>query len=192
MPQTVTVTGLDDVVIDGPRKFVVVTAPAVSPDPVYNGLNAADVLGTNNDNDRAAILLSPNPLIVREGQSADISVTLSAQPTANVIVPLFVSPTGEVVLNQSQLTFTPQNFNVPQKVRVTSLADGKPDGNQNVAFQAGRTGNTALSGDAKFNGLTATSAINSLDVVANPGVNITGPSTKIVSENGGKATFWRV
>ena len=189
VPQTVTVTGLDDFVIDGPRKFVVVTAPAVSPDPVYNGLNAADVVGTNNDNDRAAVLISPNPLIVREGQSGDVSVTLSAQPTANVIVPLSVNPTGEVVLNQSQLTFTPQNFNIPQKVRVTSLADGKPDGNQNVTLEAGRPGNTTLSGDPNFNGLTATSAISSLDVVANPAVNITGPNTTIVSENGGKATF---
>ena len=59
MPQTVTVTGLDDVVLDGPRKFVIVTAPAISPDRVYNGFNAADVVGTNNDNDRAALWLAP-------------------------------------------------------------------------------------------------------------------------------------
>ena len=80
VPQTVTATGVDDVVIDGPRTFVIVTAPAVSADTVYDGLNPADLVGTNNDNDTARVLLSPNPLIVREGQSADVSVTLSAQP----------------------------------------------------------------------------------------------------------------
>ncbi len=189
VPQTVTVTGLNDIVIDGPRTFVVVTAPATSNDAVYNGLDAADVVGTNNDNDRATVFLSPDPLIVREGQSGNVSVTLSAQPTADVIVPLFVNPTGEVVLNQSQLTFTPQNFNVPQKVRVTSLADGIPDGDQNVVLQAGRTGNATISGDANFNGLTATSAITSLDVVAVAKVNISAPSTTIVSENGAAATM---
>ncbi|HEY0109963.1 MAG TPA: Calx-beta domain-containing protein, partial [Fibrella sp.] len=86
--QTVTVTGLNDQVIDGPRTFVIVTSPANSTDPVYDGLNAGDVVGTNNDNDAAAVVITPNPLVVREGEQADLFVRLSAQPTANVIVPL--------------------------------------------------------------------------------------------------------
>ena len=186
-PQTVTLTGVNDQAIDGARTFVIVTSPANSADPNYNGLNAADVVGTNNDNDRAAILLSPNPLVVSEGETADLFIRLSAQPTSNVIVPLSLDPTDQVVLDKNQLTFTPQNFNTAQRVRVTGLADGVSDGNQIVTLNVGPT----VSSDTNFNGLTVAPppTINVLDVVATPGLLITGPNTNIVSENGGVATF---
>src|SRR5262249_38705017 len=51
VPQTVTVTGVDDFVVDGDIAYTIVTAPAVSADPNYNGLNPADVSVTNRDND---------------------------------------------------------------------------------------------------------------------------------------------
>ena len=49
--QLVTVTGVDDTVIDGNVAFTIVTAPALSSDGNYNGSNAADVAATNIDND---------------------------------------------------------------------------------------------------------------------------------------------
>ncbi len=45
--QTVTVKGVDDKIADGDKKYTIVTAPAVSTDPKYNNLNAADVSVTN-------------------------------------------------------------------------------------------------------------------------------------------------
>jgi hypothetical protein len=45
--QTVTVTGVNDNVADGNKPYTIVTAPAVSTDNNYNGLNAADVAVTN-------------------------------------------------------------------------------------------------------------------------------------------------
>ncbi|XZN92083.1 MAG: SBBP repeat-containing protein [Microcoleus sp.] len=51
LPQTVTVTGVDDYQIDGNKAYSIVTSPAVSSDNRFNGLNAADVAVTNNDND---------------------------------------------------------------------------------------------------------------------------------------------
>jgi hypothetical protein len=50
-PQTVTVRGVDDQIVDGNVGYTIVTAAATSSDPNYNGLNAADVSVTNNDND---------------------------------------------------------------------------------------------------------------------------------------------
>ena len=41
--QTVTVTGVDDAVVDGAITYTIVTAPAVSTDANYNSANAADV-----------------------------------------------------------------------------------------------------------------------------------------------------
>ena len=57
--QTVTVTGVDDAVVDGPITYTIVTAPAVSTDANYNTRDAADVLVTNTDNDTAGITVTP-------------------------------------------------------------------------------------------------------------------------------------
>ena len=40
---------------DGDIAYTIVTAPATSADPSYNGLNAADVAVTNIDDDAAGI-----------------------------------------------------------------------------------------------------------------------------------------
>ncbi|MEG4802834.1 S8 family serine peptidase, partial [Microcoleus sp. ARI1-A2] len=48
--QTATVTGVDDLVIDGDKAYTIITAPAISNDSNYSGLNAADVAVTNLDN----------------------------------------------------------------------------------------------------------------------------------------------
>jgi hypothetical protein len=52
-PQTVTVTGVDDFNADGNVAYTIVTAPAASTDPNYNGLDASDVTVTNTDDDVA-------------------------------------------------------------------------------------------------------------------------------------------
>jgi hypothetical protein len=49
----VTVTGVDDSVVDGDVAYTIVTAPATSLDLIYNGRNASDVSVTNIDNDVA-------------------------------------------------------------------------------------------------------------------------------------------
>lgn len=51
VPQTVTVVGVDDWLVDGAVSYRVVTAPAVSSDAAYNRLDAADVTLTNLDDD---------------------------------------------------------------------------------------------------------------------------------------------
>ena len=50
-PQIVTATGLDDAMEDDDVQYHVVFGPAVSSDPVYNGLDAPDVLFINIDDD---------------------------------------------------------------------------------------------------------------------------------------------
>ena len=51
--QTITVTGVDDMVDDGDIAYSIVTAAAVSTDAGYSGLNAVDATVTNTDNDTA-------------------------------------------------------------------------------------------------------------------------------------------
>jgi hypothetical protein len=51
VPQTVTVTGVDDPTYDGNVSYTIVTGTAASADSRYQGINPADVSLTNNDND---------------------------------------------------------------------------------------------------------------------------------------------
>src|SRR5262249_2362470 len=64
VPQTVPITGVDDFVQDGNIAYTIVTAPAVSTDLHYNGLDASDVSVTNLDNDTAGITVNPTSGLV--------------------------------------------------------------------------------------------------------------------------------
>jgi Ca2+-binding RTX toxin-like protein len=50
--QKITVKGVDDKVADGNKSYTIITAPAVSTDPNYNNLNAADARITNTETNR--------------------------------------------------------------------------------------------------------------------------------------------
>ncbi len=50
-PQEVTVTGVDDLLVDGPQPYVIVTGPAESADPAYDGIDPEDVALVNTDDD---------------------------------------------------------------------------------------------------------------------------------------------
>ena len=132
-PQTVTVTGVDDTVPDGDRTWVLVTAPAVSTDAQYNGLNPSDVVGINRDNEAAGYTITPGFVVVLEGGTTTFKVRLNLKPTANVRVPLSVSgQPPQVRLNTTALTFTPTNFSTPQTVTVSGIKDDIRDGDQAV------------------------------------------------------------
>ncbi|GMT41654.1 MAG: hypothetical protein IEMM0002_0065 [bacterium] len=51
IPQTVTVTGVDDAVVDGDQPYTIILSPAVSTDPGYDGFDPADVSVLNLDDD---------------------------------------------------------------------------------------------------------------------------------------------
>ncbi|MCF6299543.1 MAG: ExeM/NucH family extracellular endonuclease [Proteobacteria bacterium] len=50
-PQTVTIIGLDDALVDGSIDYMIITDPAVSADVAYSGMNPADVAVTNLDDE---------------------------------------------------------------------------------------------------------------------------------------------
>jgi hypothetical protein len=117
-PQAVTVTGVDDYRQDGPATFSIVTAPAVSADPNYSSLNAADVSVKNVDNDAAAFLWSyAEPLSVLEGGTATYSLKLATQPDANVV--LKATSSASVTLSPATVTFTPADWSTAKIIAVT-------------------------------------------------------------------------
>jgi hypothetical protein len=79
-PQTVTVTGVDDLVVDGNVAYNIVTAAATSTDTNYSGVNANDVAVTNTDNDSKGITVTPTSGLTttEAGGTATFTVVLIA------------------------------------------------------------------------------------------------------------------
>jgi hypothetical protein len=82
IPQTVIVTGVDDTIEDGNAAYTIETAPAISTDPDYHGLDADDVSVTNQDDDSTTLSLSVDDLSIAEGNNGDqtpgeFTITLS-------------------------------------------------------------------------------------------------------------------
>ena len=150
--QTVTVTGVDDMMADGAIAYQVLTAPAASSDLVYNGLNPADVSVTNQDNDTAGVTVNPTSGLVttEAGGKATFTIVLNTQPTANVTIGLSSSDVTEGTVSPLSVTFTPANWSAAQTVTVTGSDDQLDDGDQ--AFMV-ITGN-ASSVDISYSGMT--------------------------------------
>ena len=131
-PQTVTVTGQDDLVADGPEPFTIMLAPAVSTDLDYNGLDPDDVTGTNLDNDTAAIDVWPTSGLTTSetGTRAYFQVVLGSQPVANVTIPVTSSDLTEGTAFPASLLFTAADWNQPRTVTVKGVDDLLTDGNQ--------------------------------------------------------------
>src|SRR5262249_41224209 len=129
VPQTVTVTGVDDPVDDGDIAYTVITN-ATRAGPVYNGLNPADVSDTNNNDDTAGFTVTPTSGLTttEAGGTATFTVALNSQPTANVSVGLSSSDPTEGTVSPASLTFTPATWNVAQTVTVTGVDDAVDDG----------------------------------------------------------------
>ena len=64
--QTVTVTGRDDQMQDGDVAYQVILAAAISADPIYQGMDVADVSLSNTDDDVAGISVSASSITTTE------------------------------------------------------------------------------------------------------------------------------
>jgi hypothetical protein len=64
-PKTVTISGVDDAVVDGDIAYLILTASATSADPNYDGKNAVDVSVINRDDDEALTIIYL-PLVYNE------------------------------------------------------------------------------------------------------------------------------
>lgn len=186
-PQSITVTGVDDAIQDGAAAFTISTAPARSADPRFDGLDAANVIGVNLDDETAGVLVSPTSgLFTSEaGATAMFSVVLQSQPSADVTITMSSSDTTEGTVAVASLTFTSTTWNVAQSVTVTGVDDSLADGDQVFHIVLG----SALSADADYAGLVADEVtVTNLDDDS-PGIAVTPLSGLITTESGGTAMF---
>ncbi|MFO0691956.1 MAG: hypothetical protein U0230_00220 [Polyangiales bacterium] len=185
VPQTVTVTGLDDNSFDGNQNYSIVFSATTSTDGAYAAITPASVSLVNIDNDSAGILVSAISRHTNEaGQTATFTVVLNSQPYANVTVNFTSTDTTEGTLSVNQLVFTQANWNVPQTVTVTGVDDLQADGNQPYAIFFGATTSTDPSYAAIIPGNV--NVIN--DDNDSPGL-VANPSSGTTTEAGGTFTF---
>ncbi|MDE0360748.1 MAG: hypothetical protein OXI74_06225 [Rhodospirillaceae bacterium] len=140
-PQTVTVTGFEDDVDDGPdgalfadindnRKTTITHLPSGGG---YDGLTGSPdpkqlIIGLR-DNDTAGLILSrPSLRLIDEGVTGTYTVKLSSEPTNSVTVDLAVTgDTSAASVAPNQLTFTATTWNTVQTVTVTADDDDFDD-----------------------------------------------------------------
>jgi hypothetical protein len=186
-PITVTVTGVDDSVADGDQPYTIDTAPAVSADPTYSGLDAENVSLINLDNEMPGILVDPTVgLTTTEvGGTATFTVALRSQPAADVMIPVVVSDDTEGVLSTMTVNFTTMNWNVPQAVTVTGQDDAVADGDQLYTVQVGPSTST----DLAYSGLSGAAVNLTNSDNETPGITATSSAGLNTTESGGTATF---
>jgi len=193
VPQIVTVTGVDDSIVDGNVSYSIVTAAAKSADKAYKGLDAADVSITNLDNDSTSppgIVVSPTSghVTTEAGGQTQFTVVLNSAPTADVVVPLSSSDPTEGSIDKTALTFTATNWNIPQTVTVTGVDDSDDDGDVSYTIATA----PASSADAGYNGLDAddVSVTNTDDDVStSAGVTLSKTTGLVTTEAGGTDSF---
>ncbi|MEG4107673.1 FG-GAP-like repeat-containing protein, partial [Microcoleus sp. S13_C5] len=204
--QPITITGVDDRVFDSDKTYQIVTAPAVSADSDYNGLNAPDATVVNRgntipplDSDTAAnpgITVSPtNGLITtKTGAKAKFTLALNSPPTAPVTIGLNVSPQNptEGSLSTPGVTFTPDNWNIPQEVTVKGEG-GTLSAPANRPYTIVTA--PAISTDSKYSGLDASDvSLTNMFVYADPYNQypqiVVGPTNELITtETGDTANF---
>ncbi|WP_345261646.1 BspA family leucine-rich repeat surface protein [Marivirga lumbricoides] len=187
--QTVTVTGVDDDIIDGNITYKVVTGDITSADGNYSALTASDISDIsviNTDNDAAGFTLSKTTATTSESGTTDnFNVVLDAQPASDVVISVTSADTGEGTVSPASLTFTPSNWNTSQMVTITGMDDNIIDGTQtyNVTLSI-----VDASSDNDFDVLSdQTVSVNNTDDDA-PGFTIS-KTTATTSESGATDDF---
>ena len=132
---TVTVTGVQENMVDNDVTFDIVLDPAVSVDTNYDGIDPSDVSVTTVDDDSIDIVVSNGPFITSEtGGMAQAFVQLTAPPSVNTTINLSTSDGSEGRIFSSSITFTPTNWNVDKGIYIYGVNDAAQDGDINYSI----------------------------------------------------------
>lgn len=186
IPVTVTITGVNDPIADGPQPYSIYTSAAVSDDANYSGYNPADVSVTNKDNDIAGISVSPKNLTTYEnGASVPFTVVLNTKPTSDVTINISSKNTNEGTVSRSTITFTPTTWDVAETINVIPVNDSFDDDDVTYLVEL----SNASSSDANYNNMEVddVTVVNKDDDTA--GFIFDKTSGLETSEAGAKETF---
>jgi len=119
-PQTVTVTGVVDNVVDADQSSTVTVSVDGSSDPDFKHLADQTVSVTTTNVDAAGFAVDSTSMTMDEGASESFTVVLTGKPTSDADVVFNVSSdNAAATVDKATLTFTNGNWNTPQTVTVT-------------------------------------------------------------------------
>jgi hypothetical protein len=148
---TVTVTAVDDHVVDGPEACIVETGQAVSEDKGFDGLYPENVTVTVEDDDWAGVAVAPAFLTVSEPHGLETyAITLTSQPVADVTI-LLSAGNDQCRVTPLSIILTPDTWASGQTVEVTAEDDSVDDGDMICPITTGPTS----SSDGNYAGLYA-------------------------------------
>ncbi|MBQ4359226.1 MAG: hypothetical protein II767_03135, partial [Proteobacteria bacterium] len=132
--QTIHVVGLPDNVIDADQKFTL-TITTVSEDADFNGLSKSFEI-TNKNIDKVGVKIegAENLTTSEGGGSAVFTVVLNAKPEAEVTFEVSSSNDAYGKIDGAAdgklvVTFTPENWDTPQEIKVVGIDDGNTPNN---------------------------------------------------------------
>ncbi len=135
----------DDIDEDDETMKLTISNPSVG---IITENNSATAIITDNDTSGISVSqISSNTTEI--GGTSDFTMVLTSKPSDKVVINLSSDDTSEGTISPASITFTPENWNSPQKVFVTGVDDGIVDGNisYNIITEA------AVSNDPKYNGI---------------------------------------
>ena len=132
--QVVTVTGVDDNIIDGTiTSTTTISVNDAASDNNFDAVADQTVSVSTTDDDVAGFTVSEpdgSTTVTEAGDTDTFTVVLNAQPSSNVVLSISSSDTGEATVT-SLITFTSANWDTAQVVTVTGVDDDIIDGTQN-------------------------------------------------------------
>ena len=134
--QTVTVSGTDDLILDGEQTgTITVAVNADSSDDAFDTLDNQTVTVTTTDDDSAGFSIreTDDTTTVNESGTTDtFDVVLDRQPLTSVELAIASDNTTEATITPTILTFTSENWNQAQTVTVTGVDDNRIDATQST------------------------------------------------------------
>ncbi len=185
IPQTVTVTGVEDDNADD-ETVTVNFSDIASADPAYNGVGFPGPTITITDNDTAGFTLSSTTLTVTEGLTVTYTIRLGTRPSATVsILPQTFNADVATVspATPSSLDFTTDNWNMPQTVTVMGVEDADTN------HESVQLTHAVRSSDALYAALTPPAVTVGVTDNDTPGVTV---SPNVLAVNEGETGEYRL
>ncbi len=213
--QVVTVTPAKDYEMDGDVQYIIALLPVISGDSDYHGKNPRDVTVNNFNEDVAGIIVDANGTTTTLGVSnqsfngfatddmgnmgyayANWRMKLRSKPASNVTIGLVSnSTTNDGSLNVPSFTFTRDNWNEFQTVRVTGASDGTNEGNVNYTVGTTLSSSDGVYGEGSSYVGKPSFVVRSCDNDVGSLIvdcACSGANTTATSESGGQAAFYLI
>ncbi|GBF51722.1 hypothetical protein LPTSP4_32600 [Leptospira ryugenii] len=186
--QSVTLKGADDSLSDGNVTYQVSFGNWETEDNSFKNQALPVVSVVNTDDETSGIAVSPSTglLTSESGTQSKLSYVLQTKPMRTVTITGFTSSnTNEATPQNISLTFSPDNWDVPQSIMVTGVDDSTIDGPQNYIISAG----LSTSADPSYQGKSVPVAVGTNTDNDAAGFTVVSLNTNTITEAGASTSF---